>query len=526
MTDYFLGVAPQSMEWELRSNVSRFQSPMGGVTRTLERVGSRWAATWRWDAVAGENAARLKSFLATQRGGANRFWAYDPGYTMRGAYSAPELFSNPEFANGTSGWTANNATLTAPDRELRLTVTTPVANVETFQSVSLAQYAAHALRSILVDGRQTAGLNIGRFINGGVVTLSDYGTARGLGTVAIVSSSASAISQFPAVFLSVSGFSAGAYLAIPFTSLARCVLVDNGPNLLLRSDELDNAVWTKNGVTISANAVNSPDGTTTADDLVEDTSTGEHVIYQSATRSNEAADAVAYGMFARRVGTRNVVLRVDDGSANGGICVFDLGSGAKGTEATIGTGTNPRAFIKSMGSGYYYCALVARLPASTSVRCIANISNGSTSTVPSYTGSGSLEMVGWRIGVALSSIPTRGAQTTSAATSGSNQTGSALYLKGLPASTNGLLLAGDWIEFITPTYSELKRVTAPLNSDAAGLGYLQFEPILRASPVDNAAVIISKPMARFMMDNQNVSMTQVRAGVYSCSFTAVEDVAT
>src|SRR3990167_2378898 len=129
MTDYFLGVAPQWMEGELRSNVSRFQSPMGGVTRTLERVGSRWAATWRWDAVAGENAARLKSFLATQRGGGNRFWAYDPGYTMRGAYSAAELLTNTAFS-GTTGWTGNNSTLTANDNVLRVTATTPEANAE------------------------------------------------------------------------------------------------------------------------------------------------------------------------------------------------------------------------------------------------------------------------------------------------------------------------------------------------------------------------------------------------------------
>jgi hypothetical protein len=80
------------------------------------------------------------------------------------------------------------------------------------------------------------------------------------------------------------------------------------------------------------------------------------------------------------------------------------------------------------------------------------------------------------------------------------------------------------VEVVTPTYSEFKRVTAPLDSDAAGLGYLQFEPVLRASPADNAAVIIRKPLCRMMLDESSVRETYLPGGVMRCSFTAIEDI--
>ncbi len=47
-------------------------------------------------------------------------------------------------------------------------------------------------------------------------------------------------------------------------------------------------------------------------------------------------------------------------------------------------------------------------------------------------------------------------------------------------------------------------MTARLNSDAAGLGYLQFEPPIRTSPADNAPVIIHAPMGRFLFTGDAV----------------------
>ena len=83
---------------------------------------------------------------------------------------------------------------------------------------------------------------------------------------------------------------------------------------------------------------------------------------------------------------------------------------------------------------------------------------------------------------------------------GASQTGSGLWLKNLPVSTAGLLTAGDMVSIYTGTW-EMKRVTADLNSNASGNGYLIFEPSLRVSPSANAPVSIWRPMSRFLLAN-------------------------
>lgn len=81
---------------------------------------------------------------------------------------------------------------------------------------------------------------------------------------------------------------------------------------------------------------------------------------------------------------------------------------------------------------------------------------------------------------------------------GASQTGSALNVKNLPTSTDGLLLPGDFVAVYTTGW-EVKRVTAALNGDASGNGYLQFEPALRASPSDSAAIAVLTPLIRCVL---------------------------
>jgi hypothetical protein len=93
---------------------------------------------------------------------------------------------------------------------------------------------------------------------------------------------------------------------------------------------------------------------------------------------------------------------------------------------------------------------------------------------------------------------------------GASQTGSALVVDGLPASTNGLLLPGDQVQ----VGDELKLVTAPLNSDSGGNGHLRFAPALRESPADNAPVIVHRPMGKFLLES-NENGWESAPGVFS-----------
>ena len=66
--------------------------------------------------------------------------------------------------------------------------------------------------------------------------------------------------------------------ALQATTAARPVLRARY-NLLTYSEQFDNAAWTKSNTTVSANAVTAPDGTLTADKLVEDTVNSPHRTY-------------------------------------------------------------------------------------------------------------------------------------------------------------------------------------------------------------------------------------------------------
>jgi|694.fasta_scaffold26571_15 hypothetical protein len=103
---------------------------------------------------------------------------------------------------------------------------------------------------------------------------------------------------------------------------------------------------------------------------------------------------------------------------------------------------------------------------------------------------------------------------------GSSQTGNKLIVDGLPTSTNGVARAGDWFE----VNGELKRLTADLNSDGSGNGYMIFEPSLRASPANNAPVIFRSPMGKFLFAEDSVSY-DTRPGIISdIELNLVEDV--
>lgn len=480
-----------------------------GALVTAARGGDKLAATIELTKHGGRSAdgksdrALMRSFLASLRGRQNRAYLTDKSYTRRGTFPTGELLTNNTFANGTTGWSTTSSTITASDRVLRATRTAAGANdfsAIPSAAVSVTQYAPYAARFFFRIGRGAYSSGFSVYENNVLVDrISSITTQDGLITGKTV---ALGTTMRPALLDESSSVLAGDYLSVSYASLSRCALVDNGPNALLQSDTLG-TTWTPEDLSsVASNSATAPDGTLTADTLVENSANNSHGIHQSASRTSTAADICAYGYFARGSGTRNVRLTAGNDGADFGSAIFDLGAGTVGSVSNAGAATNARAFIVDTGGNWYFCCVVARCPAAASLATFVQMHNGTGVT---YTGDGTSSISGWRIGACVSSVPTRGALTTSTSSaSGTSQTGSALYLKGLPASTNGLLEIDDQVEIITSRGSELKLVTARLNSDAAGLGYLQFEPALRNSPSDNAAVVVHQPMGRFLFSGDAV----------------------
>jgi len=117
-------------------------------------------------------------------------------------------------------------------------------------------------------------------------------------------------------------------------------------NLSLWNQEFDNGVWAKTGATVTANATTAPDGTNTADKLVEDTTTGVHLAQQAITTIASVYTISVYAKAAER-GWLNLAERA--GSVQ---VYFDLVNGVVGT--ITGSAT---ANIEPINSSWYRCSI-------------------------------------------------------------------------------------------------------------------------------------------------------------------------
>jgi hypothetical protein len=128
-------------------------------------------------------------------------------------------------------------------------------------------------------------------------------------------------------------------------------------NLLLRSEEFDNASWNKVRSSITANTIVAPDGTLTGDKLVEDTTASNtHSVNQFVTVSN--ATVYTFSFYAKAA--ERSLIRVFSSSMGTDVW-FDLAAGTVAIQTT-GTGT-----IASVGNGWYRCTVTGTSTTTTGV---------------------------------------------------------------------------------------------------------------------------------------------------------------
>jgi hypothetical protein len=98
----------------------------------------------------------------------------------------------------------------------------------------------------------------------------------------------------------------------PTTGAALGVLVEEArTNLLTYSEQFDNAAWTKNFCTITANAIAAPDGATTAD-LLTNNLVGNNRVRASVTTTN--ATAYTFSVFVKKGSHENFALQAFNGA--------------------------------------------------------------------------------------------------------------------------------------------------------------------------------------------------------------------
>jgi len=495
----------RSIRWGTIPAAAATANVYTGKTKARALGGDRLSCTIDFSITTDQLRAQLLAFIAELRGPINTALIGDPGYTPRGGYATAELLSNADFSNGTSGYAAGSeASISVTDAVLRVLRTSNPGSlgVNHFATCTIGttvQWQLYAWRMHARRVRGTANLNPSVTGNAHALQLFPNSYLNGPGyRISLVS--ATGTSGITGYFDNIQpGESmAGEFFEVDFGSFAPCAVADAGVNLLLRSDEFENvAAWgatASDGIaSVSANAVVAPDGTTTADSLVEDTNNGNHVRDQAVAVSSAANDfAFAVAVKAGTRGFVNVVMNHASGSCG---TFFNLSNGAVGSSPT-GTGwSNQRAFVKDLGNGWWYFCIVARkTSADTIISPAIYIANSISNN--SYTGNGSTIHV-WRATMAPSPVPIRLARTTSAASpTGSAQKGTEIRLKGLPVSTQNIRRVNDWLEFCAAGQVYRRQLVSPLDSDAAGLATAFLSQPVTSDMADLSPVMLHNPLAR------------------------------
>lgn len=494
-------VSPESVELVDDATTVFSPSMARGNMQRLSFGDPRWRITRKYSAVRAEDKARLSTILNGARG---RFETVRtvPGYVQRGSFPSQELFANPTFANGTTGWSSEAAwTVSVKDKVLRS---------QRNQSGGTAFFALPTALS----GLTQYGIYIARFFIrlGGAfdsttftVRIDDYSTLSGVNQLfksmqsAIIvpktTSARPAIAQLlPVAFLA----EGGAYVDVQWASFTRCALVDAGNNMVLFSDTFSDSSWTKVLCSVGVNVAAAPDGSITADSLLEDNSAGAQHFIQTANLAIPAGTGDLTASFYVKAGARtwcHLAIVEFTGPSQAGV-YFNLATGVIGSAPNGANMVDCRGAITALGSGWYRISVTARNTNNATV-IQPHLYLASSDGITAYDGNGSAGILVWRGGITPGSAASIPNQTIGVANPGSQFKTGYVRAKGLPASVNGTLLSGDYIEI----NGELKRLTAPVNSDANGNAIIHFRPAMVNPPLDNDPIIIGNPMGRFLASN-------------------------
>lgn len=126
-------------------------------------------------------------------------------------------------------------------------------------------------------------------------------------------------------------------------------------NHLERTEEFENAYWGKLNSTVTANTTIAPDGTSTADKLVETTTNSQHFTYVQRSGTNET---LTFSVYAKAAERGFVAVQLTNNTSSSAQAWFNLTTGTIGTSNVAGSDyRNYSANIENTGSGWYRCSI-------------------------------------------------------------------------------------------------------------------------------------------------------------------------
>jgi hypothetical protein len=185
-------------------------------------------------------------------------------------------------------------------------------------------------------------------------------------------------------------------------------------NLVLQSQTFDNASWTKDALSVTANSETAPDGTTTAETITADGTAATHGIRQNGTATLTNGITYSTSIYAKK-GTNDFIQIVGSTApyiTTNVFANFDLNNGVVGTVGSLSTGK-----IESVGNGWYRCTLIAAAAATSSTNTFIVQLVSSASAVRGESNSLSTSVYVWAAQLETGDIATNYIPTTTTAVS-------------------------------------------------------------------------------------------------------------
>lgn len=190
------------------------------------------------------------------------------------------------------------------------------------------------------------------------------------------------------------------------------VLETVGYNLLTVSEEFDNAAWGKVSSSVTSNATTSPDGTMTADKLLDSVSAAQHAIYQNVSVADSVSVTVSAYMKASDYSTALFQVRTKANTYSN--CLVNLTTGE--LSGFVGGVLNSgNTFAIDVGSGWWrvFATFSSGVAGAANVGFFLFPKDGTA-----YAGSGTSGIYIWGAQLETGSVATKYSATTTAANSG------------------------------------------------------------------------------------------------------------
>ena len=185
------------------------------------------------------------------------------------------------------------------------------------------------------------------------------------------------------------------------------LIEESRTNLFTYSEEFDNSAWSKTRTTVSANSIIAPDGTLTADKIIEDVGTSQDYILDENASSSVAT--YTYSFFAKAGERSHIRVSRSTGNQTSFIHYYTLENNGTAT----GGGN-----IVAYPNGWYRCYGQTEVTSAGTAGFAIRLENSSTNTI--YNGDGSSGFYLWGAQYeqgtfATSYIPTSGSTVTRSA---------------------------------------------------------------------------------------------------------------